>query len=164
MDHRQVDGYTGSRDWLPRDPTHHESEMHQSRRHSVITWLCLFWVGLSQLAVSGGLVVCRDGLGGTRIEWGCGQNASRGCGASSGGERDSQSPPPCQDEPVDRDVELAGVPGRPVSNFVLQIPAPAALVSLLDTAPGDARIGCPGTDVQVPPAVLRHIRTVILLV
>ncbi len=65
---------------------------------------------------------------------------------------------------MDRDVELAGVPGRPVSNFVLQIPAPAALVSLLDTAPGDARIGCPGTDVQVPPAVLRHIRTVILLV
>jgi hypothetical protein len=48
--------------------------MLTSRSQSLLAAVCLIWFGLTNTLLAGGIVVCRDGHGGTRIEWGCSRN------------------------------------------------------------------------------------------
>jgi len=58
--------------------------MLTSRSQSLLAAVCLIWFGLTNTLFAGGIVVCRDGHGGTRIEWGCSRNTDGECATTCG--------------------------------------------------------------------------------
>ena len=139
--------------------------MTRTRLTPLFAWLCLMWFGLSNTLFTGGIVVCRDGHGGTRIEWGCNRNASDECATSCGSEESepgSIPAHPCDDTPLKGDHELSKAPPRITGDFYVAA-IPAALTTGVDAslwpaaAPEHARP-------QRPPDTLQRLRSVILLV
>ena len=140
----------------------------QSRRfHPLIAWLCLIWFGLTNTVLAGGIVVCRDGHGGMSIEWGCDRNTQGECLTSCGGEADnddSTAPHPCEDTPVPSDLQITKAPPRAASE--LTVPVPFLVAVLIDWADVAEPIATTSESSQPerPPDVLKHLRTVVLLV
>lgn len=139
--------------------------MHRSRFHPAIAWLCLIWFGLTSTLLSGGMVVCQDGHGGSRVEWGCDRNIGGECLTSCGGETgdDPGDSHPCQDTPLDAGEQVSKAPPRSTSVLTIPVPVMAALVLGLDP-PTPARVGWTSSAIERPPDALKRIRTVVLLV
>lgn len=136
----------------------------------VLAWLCLVSFVLTNTLLASGLVVCRDGHGSTRVEWGCNQNSNGECVTSCGSDADlpdeDHGPThPCDDTPIkgghlmtkapSSNTTKAGAAGVPVCQ--------TAAVVLIDAA---ARPPTPKEKAapQRPPDTLLHLRTVILIV
>jgi len=138
--------------------------MRRSRSHPAIAWLCLIWFGLTNTLFSGGMVVCQDGHGGSRVEWGCDRNSSGGCLTTCGIETgdDPCDPHPCQDTPIDAGEQVTKAPPRLTSDLAILVPVMAVLALWLDP-PTPANVGWIGFEPERPPDALKHIRTVVLL-
>ncbi|KAA0213825.1 MAG: hypothetical protein DYG94_11550 [Leptolyngbya sp. PLA3] len=142
--------------------------MARKRFHPAVAWLCLIWFGLTNTLLASGMVVCRDGHGGSRIEWGCAQNASGECATSCGSDADEPGGDtgpahPCDDTPINGDHEVTMTPPRTTNDLPVPIPVMLAVITL--------HIDVPSTQVlwdrarsQRPPDSLQRLRSVILLV
>ncbi len=132
---------------------------------SITAWVMLGWFSLTSTLLSGMLVVCRDGHGASRIEWGCGQNQSDECRTScgSGTADDPGAPHPCQDTRTADDREITKAPARASLDEIVSFPLSDADFSRWDDAPAPPR---PLRAVRQPrpPDPLGHIRTVVFLV
>jgi hypothetical protein len=148
---------------------HSLNDSMQSRRsYPLIAWLCLIWFGLTNTVLAGGMVVCRDGHGGMAIEWGCDRNAGGECLTACGDateEDDLPVPHPCEDTPVPSDLQVTKAPPRATGELTVPIPVlVAVLVVWADISQPDAAMcGC-SNKLERPPDVLKHIRTVVLVV
>ena len=140
--------------------------MQRSRPNPFIAWFCLIWFGLTNTLLAGGMVVCNDGHGGSRIEWGCDRNTSGECLTSCGSETgdDPGDPHPCQDTPIDTGEQVTKAPPRPTSDLVISVPMMVAVSVLWLDVPAPARVGWVASEPERPPDALKHIRTVVLLV
>lgn len=142
--------------------------MRRGRPHRFLAWLCLIWFGLTNTAFAGGLAVCQDGHGGTRLEWGCDRNASGECLTSCAGETDDDpgDPHPCQDTPIEGDQEITTALPRAASDLATAVPLMvAATLSWFDSQfPAATKIARTACQPDRPPDSLRDIRTVVLLV
>lgn len=140
----------------------------QSRRfHPVIAWLCLIWFGLTNTVIAGGVVVCRDGHGGMSIEWGCDRNSQGECLTACGDEADnddSTAPHPCEDTPVPSNLQIIKAPLRAPSELTVPITVLVAAPIVWTDAPRPAAISWVRSRQERPPDVLKHVRTVVLLV
>lgn len=141
--------------------------MQSRRAHPLIAWLCLIWFGLTNTVLAGGMVVCRDGHGGMSIEWGCDRNTQGECLTSCGGEADnddSTAPHPCEDTPVPSDLQITKAPPRAASELTVPVPfLVAVLIAWADVAQPIATTS-ESSQPERPPDVLKHLRTVVLLV
>jgi hypothetical protein len=139
--------------------------MQRRRFHSALVTFCLVWFGLTNTLFAAGMVVCSDGHGGSRIEWGCDQNTSGECLTSCVSEtgHDPGDPHPCEDTPLDIGEHATKAPPRSTSDPAFPAPAIAPLLLWLDP-PTPASVGWVDVELQHPPDALEHIRTIVLLV
>lgn len=140
--------------------------MRRSRFHPVLTWLCLIWFGLTSTLLTGGMVVCRDGHGGTRVEWGCDQNGTGECLTSCGSETEGDSgiPHPCQDTPIEGEQQVTKAAPRTTSDLSKTVAVTVAALVLWLDPPTPTNVAWSWSGPDRPPDLLRHIRTVVLLV
>lgn len=141
--------------------------MRKGPSHPLIAWLFLIWFGLSNTVFAGGLVVCHDGHGGSRIEWACDRNATGECVTSCGDEgveEDGSVPHPCQDTPLPSDPQIAKAPPRSAPELSISIPVMLAVLVFWADAPEPTAVVLSGSEPQRPPDALKFIRTVVLLV
>lgn len=142
--------------------------MRRIRFNPLIAWLCLISFGLTNTLLAGGLAICRDAHGGSRIEWGCSRNTSGECVSSCGGgvgcdlPDDRGAPHPCVDTP------LVGVPqvlkAQPREVNAVSTAALMAEPSLcFDTRERISRLWS-RTEPDRPPDVLKRIRAIVLVV
>jgi hypothetical protein len=142
-----------------------------SRRlsHPVFAWLCLIWFGLTNTAFAGGMMVCNDGHGGSRVEWsGCERNADGECVVSCGSDPDGDPgvPHPCEDTPIPGQEQIIKAPPRSAGETSVPVPVLMAVLVLGGWAdpPLAAQAAWTAFEPDRPPDILRHIRTVVLLV
>lgn len=141
----------------------------QSRRfHPLIAWLCLIWFGLTNTVLAGGIVVCRDGHGGIAIEWGCDRSAQDECLNACGDAPEEDHlpvPHPCEDTPLASDLQVTKAPARATGELTVQIPVLVAVLVVWADVPQPLATmwGC-SNKLERPPDVLKHIRTVVLVV
>ncbi len=149
--------------------------MRFRRFHHPVAWFCLIWFGLANTLMASGVVVCQDGHGDSRVEWGCSQNdrgecASR-CGDASepeqSGSCDQDESRPCRDVPVEMDGQVqrhrTDAAAKDVQVFPVAVPA-----VVLPWGVGEPPAGVWGTrrfiTAEHPPDTLRCLRSVVLLV
>lgn len=141
--------------------------MTKRRSHPLVAWLCLIWFGLTNTVFAGGMMLCNDGHGGSRIEWGgCEQNADGECLVSCARESEDEpdAPHPCQDTPIPGQEQITKAPPRSASDTVIPVPVLVAVIVLWADAPVATQVAWATSEPERPPDVLRHIRTVVLLV
>lgn len=146
-----------------RPPAGRRNSMHRKPRHPCFAWLILVWFALTNTASATGMVVCRDGHGGSRMEWKCDRNASSECLSSCSRDGDDHGAPlhPCEDTPISGDEQ--------VSNATLlfagsaTIPLQVAVLVLWAGVPERARLGWVSSGPDRPPDALRRIRTFVLV-
>jgi hypothetical protein len=138
--------------------------MMRGRIHPFLAWLCLICFGLANTAFAGG-VVCNDGHGGSRIEWGgCEQNADGECAVSCANEPgDAGASAPCEDTLL-ACVEQIRSGSRVTGEMVMPAATFAALPVKWGQAPAVTRLAWRTSDPERPPDVLRHVRSIVLLV
>lgn len=141
----------------------------QSRFQPLVAWLVLIWFGMSNSALMGGLVVCQDAHGGSRVEWRCERNSLGECltgcaDDSDGSDADTTSPRSCQDTPVPSDQQVTKATTCAVGDLAVPSFVNPAFVELWDDVPGPMVVASATSDPERPPDELRHIRTVVLLV
>ncbi|MFO0873570.1 MAG: hypothetical protein U0575_06310 [Phycisphaerales bacterium] len=153
--------------------------MRTSIVQSLLAWLCLISVGLSGTALRAGFVICSDGHGGSRLEWGCAQTDSGEC-TTSCDECHDQAPAsdshdlhvptnqdpthPCDDRPLVSEHVGAQRESRLLEVPVLAVAAALELPALACTAPcveGLPRHVPPDAS---PPDTVERLRSVILVV
>ncbi len=139
--------------------------MKRGLLHTITAWLMLVCFGVASTLLSGVVVICRDGHGASRIEWGCGQNQSEECQTScgSGTADDPGAPHPCQDTRAANDREITKAPSRASLDEIVSFPPSGAEFFRWDdapTPPRPLRAACQPR----PPDPLGHIRTVVFLV
>jgi hypothetical protein len=139
--------------------------MRRSRLHSALACSCLIWFGLINTLFAAGMVVCRDGHGGSRVEWGCDRNTSDECLTSCISETgdDPGDPHPCQDTPLDVGEQLAKPLPRSMSGPAVPAPVMAPLLRWPDPST-PVSVGWIDDEIRRPPDALKHIRTILLLV
>ncbi|GJQ28330.1 MAG: hypothetical protein HBSAPP03_02140 [Phycisphaerae bacterium] len=143
--------------------------MTRNRFHPALSWLCLIWFGLTNTLFAGGMVVCRDGHGGSRIEWGCTQNANNECVTSCGSdadepEDDTEPAHPCDDTPIKGDPQLTKASLRTTSHELVPVQGILAAITIgFDPPPPSRHHGYRDRPPR-PPDSLRCLRAVILLV
>jgi len=139
--------------------------MFTRRAQSLLAAVCLIWFGLTNTLLAGGIVVCRDGHGGTRIEWGCSRNTDGECATTCGTDSaDHEEAPahPCDDTPVTADHHTTKAPPRVSADLTpvaILLAAPA-----MESLPHARRPGPVITERDHPPDSLYRLRTVIILV
>ena len=144
-----------------------ESSMSRRRLHPVLVWLSLIWFGLTNAVFAGGMMVCSDGHGGSRVEWGgCERNVDGECVESCGGESTGEEgvPHPCRDTPIPCQEQVAKAPSQSVSDTSVPNPVFVAAMVLWADSPLARQATWTPSEPERPPGVLRHIRTVVLLV
>lgn len=134
--------------------------------HPLIAWLLLLSFGLSNTLLAGGLVVCHDGHGGTRIERGCDRNSSGECLGSCGDEAEEEEVPahPCQDTLIPADHQVSKAPPRSKGDVTVEAQVLVAVLSFRRDVVQLSKSLVPDSGPDRPPDELRFIRTVILLV
>ena len=143
--------------------------MRRNGLNLALSWLCLIWFGLTSTLLNGGLVVCSDGDGGARIEWGCVRGADGECATScraDAGESDDRDnrPEPCRDTPIQGDLQIAKAPPRTTNDAPVLAPVIFAVVAMLMDVPPPAQIAWDRVRPQRPPDTLQRLRSVILVV
>lgn len=141
--------------------------MRRIRSHPLIAWLFLIWFGLSNTVFAGGLVVCHDGHGGSRIEWGCDRNATAECMTSCGSDsadEDRNAPHPCQDTPLGDNQQITKAPSRSAQDVTVLISVAVAALVLWADVQQPTSVVWSGPEPQRSSDALRCIRTVVLLV
>lgn len=143
--------------------------MTRNRFNPAVAWLCLIWFGLTNTLFASGMVVCRDGHGGARVEWGCSRNESGECVTSCGlgvGESDDDGgqPHPCDDTPVKSDHEVTKAPSRTMIDVPVSVPVLLAVIAMHIEVPLPAQVVWDRARPQRPPDTLQRLRSVILLV
>lgn len=151
--------------------------MKRSWLHSILAWTCLVSFGLNSTALAAGLVVCDDGHGNSRVEFGCRRTSDGACadaccdavvddaaGEGSSDPAHSNPPGPCRDVPIRGDIETPKVTAP-----ALHIPVPAALPVCLPpivlVVPPLAPVRSAALAGESPPPDSRtHIRSIILVV
>jgi len=152
---------------IPHRVTQHEALMRQRRFHPAITWLFLICFGASNTLLAGGMVLCQDGHGGSRIEWGCDRNATGECITSCGGEsadEEGSVPHPCQDTPIQDNEQITKAPPRLAGEVTIHAPVMVAVLVFWAEMPEPTRIVWTTSEPDRPPDALRHIRTIVLIV
>lgn len=141
--------------------------MTLGRLHPGMTLLFLVWFGLSNTLLASGLVVCRDGHGNGRIEFGCSRNASgecvTSCGDGVGADCDSGAPHPCDDTPIQGDHQVTKAP-RAQSSTSVAAPVLATTLIWWTDVSGPIRVSWSSARPERPPDSIRHLRTVVLIV
>jgi len=140
--------------------------MQKDRFHPLIAWLFLIWFGLINAAFVGGLVVCDDGHGGSRIEWGCDRNATGACVTSCGSEgtdEEGDASHPCEDTPISSDQQVTKILPRSVTEVCIPVPMLVAVLVLWGDSTQPTMFVSTGSEPQRPPDALKCIRTVVLL-
>lgn len=141
--------------------------MLHSRFQPLIAWLCLACFGPGSLLLTGGVVLCRDGQGGSRIEWGCDRTSGGNClqGAAESPDDDGDVPHGCQDTPVQPGAQSARTAPRSTGELAcIPVPTPAAPAQLEPCPPDHPRDRWTSLTSARPPDALVHLRTVVLLV
>ncbi len=142
--------------------------MRRIRPNPLIAWLCLISFGLTNTLLAGGLAVCRDAHGGSRIEWGCSRNTSGECVSSCGGGVSSDSPDDRGDPHPCTDTPFEGVPkvvkAQPREANAVLAPTLVAVPSLWVDMREQTRRLCSRVEPERPPEALERIRAIVLLV
>lgn len=143
--------------------------MVRNRVNPALAWLCLIWFGLTNTLFASGMVVCRDGHGESRIEWGCTQNASGECVTSCGSDLDESGDDtgpahPCDDTPIKGDHQVTKAPPRTTNDVPVPIPVILAVIAIHFDLPPPAQVLWDHARPQRPPDTLQRLRSVILLV
>lgn len=132
--------------------------------------LCLISFGLTNILPTGGLVICNDAHGGSRIELGCGKNSNGGCVTSCGGGAvsdsldDHEAPHPCQDVPLADNQQITNAPSRSTQDVTVLISVAVAALVLWADVQQPTSVVWSGPEPQRSSDALRCIRTVVLLV
>lgn len=161
---------------------------------SIVAWVCLVAVVFNATIATGTLVVCDDGTGLARIEWGCERNTAgqceSACGiatyvgvsdpgldagrtvltASDGGAFDLAqtsvpTAPPCKDTPLERDPSGIQAP-------TVRVTLDVAIGAFMPIAVDSVRVHEAWTDrvrwewvrAARPPDTWRDVRCIILIV
>lgn len=132
------------------------------------TWLCLLAIAIGSLLSRAGVVVCSDGTGGSRVEWGCDRNERGECVTDCGPAEqhdDGEAPHPCDDRtafPDQGGLHQSGIAKAdltPPMLAIAELPARPFAVP-----PGlMLRSSCPPTDPR-PPDAVALLRSIIILV
>lgn len=143
--------------------------MSRNRFNPVLAWLCLIWFGLCNTLFAGTMVVCRDGHGGSRIEWGCSRTSDgecmKSCGPDVGGCDDNgDQPRPCDDTPTKGVGQFIKVPPRTTHDVPVSAPAILVMVAIHIDAPALTLVVRDRARLQRPPDTLLRLRSVIILV
>jgi hypothetical protein len=141
--------------------------MTRKRVNPALAWLCLIWFGLTNTLFASGMVVCHDGHGGSRIEWGCERNATGECFTRCGDDgavEDGSVPHPCEDTPLLSDHQVTKAPPRSAAEVGIPIPLMVAVLVFWAVEPPPTAVLLSGSEPQRPPDALKCIRTVVLLV
>jgi len=143
--------------------------MLHNRFNPGLAWLCLIWFALTNTLFAGGMVVCRDGHGGSRIEWGCTQNASGECATSCGSEFDGSGDDngpahPCDDTPIEGDHQISKAPPRTATDAPVPVLVRLAVIAMHIDVPLPTLVAWDRARPQRPPDTLERLRSVILLV
>lgn len=149
------------------------SPMNPTRCHPLLAWLCLTWFGLLGPLFAGGVVVCRDAEGGSRLEWGCTQNSIGECASvclESPAGHDSEHVPamPCDDIPIRGDHQFTTTSAhRTLHAHPVVQPGIASVFATVPavSVPVRAFPGCAALCSPLrPPDSLARLRAVVLLV
>jgi hypothetical protein len=136
--------------------------------HLLATWLCLFWLGLGNTVLASGIVICRDGHGDVSLEWGCDRNPQGECQTACEGEDvpcDPVDPAhPCQDTPIPSGLHIAKAPPRTGGEPMISFPVLVAVLFVWAEPPRTLITTWDRSPSERPPDVLKHIRSVVLLV
>ncbi len=143
--------------------------MTRDRFYPALAWLCLIWFGLANTLLAGGMVVCRDGHGDSRVEWGCSRNDSGECAISCGSDFDEpghdEGPAhPCDDTPINGEYQVTNAPPRTMSDVPGPVPVHVAVIAMHMEVPLPAQVAWDRARPQRPPDTLQRLRSVILLV
>ena len=145
--------------------------MHHSPLRLFTLWLSLVSFVLNGTTLGAGLVICDDGRGNIRMEWGCERSNDGDCkeictNETDGNDSESDhAPAPCSDIPVNPDVTIAralthGLQDCPLVATPVEFVIPVAILELnacskqLSSLPIQVR----------PPDALAQLRCVILVV
>lgn len=111
-------------------------------------------------------MLCRDGHGGVRIEIGCGKNATGECFTSCGEETDEHQDEqhPCDDTPIKFEGGVAKVSLRMTLDTSVTAQLPCALPTFFLEAPASSPVRWTWTTPDRPPDMLRHVRSVVILI
>lgn len=141
--------------------------MQSGRIHRIVASLYLIWFGLSYTLAAGGMVICRDGHGESRIEWRCERAPDGECLTSCGDDsdhEDSGTPHPCEDSQISEDQQVGRRPARFTSEVELSLPVfETPVASRADDVEPASRVWT-SCEPQRPPDSLVHIRTIVLVV
>ena len=138
--------------------------MKPRRSNPFIVWFCLIWFGLTNTVLAGGLVVCNDGHGDSRIEWGCGKSVSGECLTSCSEEPGDEPAHPCQDTPINGDAQVTPAPPRSIDIGSVVLPEILAACVFWTADFQPKSFLCKTPEPEGPPDTLRRIRTIVLLV
>lgn len=135
--------------------------------HPVIVWLCLIWFGLANSVFAGSVVICNDGHGVSRIEWGCNRTDSGECAsacAEEHAEEDPAAPHPCEDTPVASELPVTKSPRRGSVETIVAVPVVMAEPVHWVVLPAPSRLIFVSSGPDRPPDRLKHIRTVVRVI
>ena|ERR1043165_4624731 len=132
------------------------------------SWLCLFTFSVNML-LQGGVVLCSDGHGGSRLEWGCSQTergeCATSCGPASGAcQENEQRPHPCKDKPISVDRSLVQAASPQANLLTLPPPVFIGAVEIFLVNVALMVHSRPLRAVARPPDALGRLRSVILTV
>lgn len=143
--------------------------MTRNSLNPALAWLCLIWFGLTNTLFASGMVVCRDGHGGSRIEWACSQNANGECITSCGSDAESPGDDhgpahPCDDTPVKGGHKVTKAPPRTTNDAPVLVLVILAVIPMHTDVPPPVRVTWDRDRPQRPPDTLQRLRSVILVV
>jgi hypothetical protein len=139
--------------------------MLPTRLHGLIAWFCLLWFGLVNTAFAGGgLVVCHDALGGSRVEWGCSRTDAGECQVAQNTADERGLPGPCRDTPIQSEGHLAKAPPRTTCEATALAPVFVPVLLRWDEPRPFLKSAWLRPAPERPPDPLGRLRTIILLV